>query len=230
MPGFLGRACVAALLCVTPLLLGVVHGGPLPTDPAAMPDWQGSVNFSGSNPPLFNETLEVTVDYAVYAPSSFASSAALNFPADPSGGTNFIYAYQLIHSTAGSANVANLSVGFSPGAIPNSSTWIGSDPAGLASPVSPLFESLIDGGSGYKQNALWVFFPNLGGNNYSEILYFASEFAPGWINASMQGSSSTIATANLPSPMHAPEPGACTLAAMGALCLLAVRYFRGRSR
>src|SRR3954447_21860933 len=53
------------------LLGGSALAGPLPTDPNALNAWQGSKIISSGK-------ITATVEYAVYPPGQFSSSAALN--------------------------------------------------------------------------------------------------------------------------------------------------------
>jgi hypothetical protein len=219
------------LLCAIALLLalsaGVVRAGPLPTDPDAMPLWQGSASFIGANAGA-TKTLHAKVEYAVYAPGTFAGSAALDTPTDPSGGTHYVYAYEVFHLVTGDSTVSNLSVDLVTGAIPNSWNGIGHDPALPEGGATPVSSNLINGIDGWKDNAKWNFVPGLGTGLHSRILLFTSQYEPHMRISSMQGSNTTLASQLLPSPI--PEPATYALAIIGAASLLSVRYLRRRFR
>jgi hypothetical protein len=209
------------------LMVGVASAGPLPTDPNALPLWQGSETFIGGNVSA-TKTLHAKVEYAVYAPGTFGTSVDLDTPVDPSGGTHYVYAYEVFHLVTGDATtVANLSVDLVTGAVPNSSTWIGHDAALPEGGVIPTSSNLINGGDGYKDNAKWNFIaPALGSGGHSRVLYFTSQYEPHWRVSSMQGALTTLASDWLPSPI--PEPTTYTLAVIGVLSLVSARYFRRR--
>jgi hypothetical protein len=199
--------------------------GPLPTDPAAIPAAQGSAVFSGTNPGL-THTIHATVEYAVYAPGTFSGSAALGLPADISGGSQYIYAYEIFND-GNDANVTLLSVGLFAGAVANNATLIthlpGTPEAGTA-PNNSLFNPAA---IGPKSNARWTFnSPNLAIGDHSDILIFASPYQPQWKVSSITGGFTTGASAILPSPI--PEPGTFVLSAMAVACLVAARGLRRR--
>src|SRR5262245_23020689 len=75
-----------AVLC---LIAGSAAAGPLVGDPAAMLGWSGNKNFNNPG------KIQADVNYAVYAPGQFSLSAALGNPFDPSGGTDYVYAYEI---------------------------------------------------------------------------------------------------------------------------------------
>ena len=68
-----------------------------------MSGWRGNLAMSGTKTRtlggvIHTFTLNATVDYAVYAPGSFD----LSFPnADPSDGTDYVYAYRFAKWLAG---------------------------------------------------------------------------------------------------------------------------------
>jgi hypothetical protein len=225
------------------LLAGVASAGPLPSDPNAIPGWQGSTPFAAT---LGSTTLSATIDYAVYAPGQIDTSVALGFPGhvpfDPSGGTNYVYAYEIFNTgaVAGiSAKALTLSVGidYLAGAVPTSSSSIGHDPLTPAGGVSPtgaqaaIFSPSIPP----IQSARWSWASSGGllvGAN-SDILIFSSPFGPKMYQSTLSGTGGTQ-TPNAPQfvlPSPIPEPTTAVLAAVGAGCLFGVaRSVRRRNR
>lgn len=120
------RALVVLALMATTTAAVTVH--PLVGDAAAIPGWTGTQSFTGSNASL-TATVTSTVDYAVYAPGQFyASNAAhLNLPpgaADPSGGAEFVYAYEVFTDALSNQVSSALSVGIDPGNVFATSTFV----------------------------------------------------------------------------------------------------------
>lgn len=198
------------------LLAGSALAGPLPTDAAAIGGWQGSKNFFDTNGG-FN--LSVDVEYAVYAPGQFALSAALGFPVDPSGGADFVYAYQALNDgMISTTNLINLSVGLTPGAIPNGSTNIGFDPGfGL----NPNVTAFVPAGNP-KTSARWTWAaPLLNPGLSSTVVFYTSPYGPSMVLSSITGGHATFDSTALPSPV--PEPSAVVLAAFAVAGLLGLK-------
>ena len=201
-------------------LAGIANAGLLTADPNALPGFQGTSTFIGTSGAF---TLHADVDYAVYAPGAFDTSAALGFPAaaDPSGGTEFVYAYQIFNDgPAGSTIALNLSVALLPGAIPAGSHRIGDAPGTPAGGVPP-DSALFIPGTDPEHNAKWSYNSGLPLGSNSDILLFTSPRGPTFVTSGMQGGHTTIAAASLPSPI--PEPATAILAVLAAVCLLAIR-------
>jgi len=191
------------------------NAGPLPTDAAAIPAAQGSAIFSGTTGAA---TLTAKVEYAVYAPGMFSTSAALAFPPDPSGGSDYVYAFEIFNDQGGNARVLNLSVDLAPDQNPTIVTHNPSTPeAGLA----PNLSQMIPVVGNPKTNVKWSWTTSLFNVGlHSDILLMTSPFAPHFVLSSMQGGSTTLASASLPSPI--PEPGTLVLLGTGLAGLLAV--------
>jgi hypothetical protein len=208
------RRCAAILVCV--LSASSAWAGPLTSDGAALPAWKGTKLFSASSGG-FN--LNVNVDYAVYAPGQFSLSAALGFPTDPSGGADYVYAYQpLNNAPAGTTNLINLSVGLNPGANPANVGHL----AGLGQ-VSNVDQFIPVGTP--KTSARWVWTsPLLNPGSNSTVLYFTSPLGPQFLLSSITGGHATLASAALPSPV--PEPSTFLLAAIAVACLFGVKLSR----
>lgn len=209
-------AVLVLLLAASPAL-----AGPLPTDANAIVGWKGSTQFSDSNGG-FN--LVIDIEYAVYAPGQFGSSAALGLPADPSGGADFVYAYQALNDVLlSTTNIINLSVGITPGAVPNGSTNVGFVPGfGL----NPNLAQFIPAGDP-KTSARWTWAaPLLNPGLTSTVLYFTSPYGPDLVLSSITGGHATFDSTALPSPV--PEPSTFLLVAIAAACLFGVKLSRKR--
>jgi hypothetical protein len=217
----LGRFLGACLVCA--LLAPATHAGPLSTDAAAIPGWTGSTPFSGTNGSASN-TVNAVVDFAVYAPGQFSLSAALGNPVDISGGTQYIYAYEMFR-TGEDAGLSALSINLVPNAVPDNSTLVGHNATTPELGIAPISSNLIPGGVVPKQSVRWNFIPAIGGANHSDILLFASPYGPQMLNATVGGTFTTAAMALLPTPV--PEPAGGLLALLGFGCLFSV-YRLGR--
>jgi len=200
------------------LLGGSALAGPLPSDPNALNLWQGSKIITSAK-------ITATIEYAVYPPGQFASSAALNNPTDPSGGTDYVYAYEIV---AGTQTVKDLSVGITPGGVPAASTNIGNysfAPEFGVAPTSSVFILQTVPPPTKVTSAKWTnTSATLWQNTHSDILYFTSPFAPQLFISSISGGGTAIATNQLPSPI--PEPSTAILAAVGFVSLLLARRLR----
>jgi hypothetical protein len=175
-----------------------------------MNSWHGSQTFSA---PFLN----TEVDYAVYAPGQFANSSALGYPTDPSGGTQYVYAYQVLNNTGGSEAISTLSVGLYGLGGPNQGKdkqVANIEQISYAGDVSPGAQNF----SGTPaQSALWNFSsPSLSIGKVSSILLYTSPFPPETDNSSVQGA--TGDTERLPSPV--PEPVSWLLIVVVAALLL----------
>jgi PEP-CTERM motif len=157
--------------------------------------------FTGSQ--LFDDnfigfTVSANVDYAVFAPGAFGVA----FPGqDPSGGTDYVYAYQISNLDT---DISKMTVGLD-GDEPLGAVGFVSD-VGLVDPSAALYV-----GAGPSSTA-WDFDPGtLTNGTSSAILIFTSAAAPeldsttvaaGWSNSN-----------DLPSPV--PEPATLSLVALG---------------
>ena len=221
--------CVGTVLL---LLVSISSAGPLPTDPNAIPGWQGTATFTGTTGGF---TLKAEVDYAVYAPATlsplfnFDNSAALGGPAafDPSAGTQYVYAYEINNDPTGTAIALNLSVGLLSGSVITSSANIDDDPVSPDGGLAPTLDQFIPTSNNPKTNAKWSWtsnFPTPG--QHSDILIFTSPYGPTMFNAAMQGGQTTIAPGTLPSPL--PEPTSMALFGIGLTSIAAARFIRRR--
>jgi hypothetical protein len=216
--GILFRAVV-----VVASLASTAMAGPLTSDPNALPGWQGSITMTGSSLPP--NLLKADVDYAVYAPGQFGTSAAMGYnahtPLDPSGGTQYVYAYEIFNNVGGNVSVTTLTVDihWEIGMFGTAITDDDLTPEGGNDPNAAAFVML----SGHQESTRWTWISGglpIGQN--SSILLFTSPFGPQMRHAAMTGGSGTnegILTPRLPSPV--PEPGTWALAVIGGLGLMA---------
>lgn len=235
MPSRIERSLGAALLSL--FIAQVAVAGPLYGDPAAL--ISGSATFSGNNglPVPLTHTIHAQVEYAVYSPGTFSTSDAahLNFPADISAGTQFIYAYEVFNDGT-DATVTSLSVGLFSGGVADTATLINhlsdpQDPPGQA-PFQWNFNPSASGSP--KTSAVWQFdlaVPAVAVGQHSDILIFASPNMPDFKVSSIIGEFATGASAPLPSPVTPiPEPGTLLLAAGAVVGLLATRFLKRQRR
>jgi hypothetical protein len=218
-------AAVAVLLCSS-----ASFGGLLPADPMAFHDgamtWSGTRAFSAGSG---SSALRVTVDFAVYAPGAIATSPVLGSFADPSGGSQYVYAYQLWNDVSGgSSAVTSFSVGFADvldsvkdNKLPANLGFVPAYPDGIP-PSSWGFT--FPGGGVAAQSAVWDYTSPLSQGSHSNVLIYTSPYPPEWDAASVQGGRAN--TQALPSPT--PEPGTCSLFACAAACGIALVGMRRR--
>ena len=217
------------------------RGGLLPIDPNAYYDgtttWSGTQAFTATagNGALLN----VTVDYAVYAPGKFSTSTTLDNPTDPSGGTQYVYAYQLWNNVGGQFNVSTFTLGLADAADSDAykegnklPANIGFVPnfAGSPAGVQPSGSAFTYTSGGTAQSAVWNYSPALPAGDYSNILIYTSPYPPHTDVSSIQGGiTGDQVIDGLPSPYNpVPEPASGSLLAVAGVVLMAVRVCRPR--
>jgi hypothetical protein len=200
---------VVTVMAVLVGLGGTAAASPLWSDPNAMSAWRGTKGFydvgSGA-------TLDVDVEYAVYAPGNYGLSGT-----DPSGGAHYVYAYQVFNDLLGNVPVSSFSVGLDPTANVasiGSDAGSGTTPGGTA-PTASAFSGTP------PTSACWYFFLNTidpsPTNEYSTVLLFTSPYGPQWAPGSLLDSGLSDRH-DLPSPM--PEPATLALMALGGVGML----------
>jgi hypothetical protein len=176
----------------------LVSAGLLSGDPNA--EQSGGISFS-------KNTLSGILEYAVYAPGNFNTSFD---GADPSGGNDYVYAYQIIGG-ASTESIKELTVGLngnespaSPGYVISPSNVSPNMPGGL----NPC--QLVGGGAPPKYTSCaWDFVvTKVKSGQSSKVLFFTSPYGPEMDSASIHGSLNA-STMSVPSPV--PEPGTLLL-------------------
>ncbi len=201
----------------------VASAGLLPGDANAMASWQGTQLLTRT---VGSSVVKAEVDYAVYAPGQFGASSDLGFPAglDPSGGADYVYAYEVYNDPTATISLIQFSVGITKFDVPTNSTNIGHDPATIDLGMAPDIWH-FNPTTGDPTSALWFFTSTtLAPGSHSDIVFFTSPFGPTMHSSSVLGS--FTATANLPSPV--PEPGTITLSTIAVVCVLAASCLRRR--
>lgn len=194
---------------------GTANAALLATDPAAMAAFRGAQPFTAVLGPL---SFAATVEYAVYAPGTFNGSAVLGAPADPSGGTDYVYAYEMINSgTQLQRTIGELSVGFDGNTAAHNLGVLAGVPAAGISPSSSSFIPV----SAPFASATWIYNTELTSGQSSVVLLFTSPNAPHFYNASVLGGGLGNQQL-LPSPV--PEPG--TLMMLSGIALFALQSAR----
>jgi len=202
---------IIAIVSVMAVLLtaAVTEAGLLRDDPNAMSAWRGVQRFIASDS---THTLEVDVDYAVYAPGDFGGGL------DPSGGTEHLYAYEILNTVnSDSVEVSSFTVGLE---MMSQAGNIGTDggPPGIPGGVIPAAQGVTG------SSAVWSFlFDQIGYGEDSVTLIYTSPFAPQWLTASVHDGGLSKKEP-LPSPI--PEPATVALLTIGAVGMVILRRKR----
>jgi len=165
--------------------------------------------------------LDVKVEYAVFAPGQF--NVAFGAGADPSNGSEFVYAYE-VTNTGATVNVSRNMSGVTVALLPTAS----------ASNIG--FLPLLNGNYGQVPNnssfggtpassARWNFTsPTLALGGITQVLLFTSPKGPTLASASALGGGiqgTTTVPNFVPTPI--PEPSSFILLALAGLAMLAIR-------
>jgi hypothetical protein len=203
------------------------YAGFLLTDPNPGIVTRGDTAFDTTISTL---SMHGAVDYAVYLPGSFNGTYGLG--ADPSNGTQFVYAYQLFNlGSASDRTVGALSVGldngppvFSIETLPHAFGNFGLDPF--------ITNTRFEPPGGPFSSARWAYspgppnnIPELNSLEASQILLYTSPFGPQFTSATVSGGglSKTVAQ-SLPSPV--PEPATGLIILIVGLAALTARATR----
>jgi hypothetical protein len=217
-------------IAVLVLLASSASGGALYGDGAALS--YGSTPFGPTKIAAGDiGTMTATVEWAIYAPAAFGASVALGLPvaADPSAGTEYVYAYEIFNASSGSSTLSSFSVGLYPDVITSVSNkgWLVN--TGGMTPVKVEFIP-VAGPIDDATNVKWSFTsaPFLAAGTHSHYLLFTSPYGPGTKMSSLAGFTATRNVA-LPTPV-VPEPSTVLLGLIGGLSLLAIAGYRRRHK
>ena len=195
--GLAGLTFAALLACG-----GATHAGILAANSGgAIPGFTGTQFFDDV---FFGFTVSANVDYAVFAPGTFNAA----FPGqDTSGGTDYVYAYQIENLDT---DILAFTVGLD-----------GDEPLGVVGFISDV--GLIDStASSYTgagpTSAAWDFNTGtLSIGNSSAVLIFTSAAAPEWDSATVAADWSN--SQELPSPLPAPATLGLMAMGLGLVCV-----------
>ena len=191
------------------LTAAATEAGLLRDDPNAMSAWRGAQRFIASDSA---HTMEVDVDYAVYAPGDFGGGL------DPSGGTGYLYAYEILNTVnSDSVEVSSFTVGLE---MMSQAGNIGTDggPPGVPGGVAPAAQGITG------SSAVWsCLFDQVDYGEDSVTLIYTSPFAPQWLTGSVHDGGLSDKEP-LPSPM--PEPATIALLTFGAVGMAILRRRR----
>jgi PEP-CTERM motif len=216
------------------LLASVANGGILSGDGAAI--MKGSIDITsviGINGDIGTK-LSASIEYAVYAPGTFGSSLALGSPgnaAEPSNGTEYVYAYEIINNAL-SVAISSFSVGifdqYDPiTSLANKGVMTS---AGGVTPFKVEFIPNPAANLGDITNAKYSFGPpntTIPVGGHSDYLMFTSPLGPGLKTSSVVGTGS-LRNRLLPTPI--PEPSTILLGSFGVATLLAIAGYRRRRK
>ena len=235
MRGAIKVACLA--VAALSWLGGNAHAGPLFGNAFGMPAYTGSHLLFGASGGF---TANVTGDFSVFAPGpafqNFLNATdpnnldldPLNNHLDPSGGTRFVYAYQLLNVFATTTPFVNFTVGIDTGDpvlnVGSFASYGGKNPTSTSLP-----------GTSVRWN--WAGSGNtIGNGSSSSLLFFTSIRAPelddsqGLAGISAKSASQQGGISDTPSPGPVvPEPGTLVLASVGFALLTFSRFARRRT-
>ena len=199
----------------------------LPVDGNAMPGWQGTRLFQDS---FYTFQLSANVDFAVYEPGAFDITFGIG--ADPSGGAEYVYAYQIHNHLTDTSTISALTVGLDGDTNPlrPPEPLTNGPPLGYVSFLDDVLFSdfgldpsdsraVPPGGSPPPTSMRWDFvdgLPTLLPGMSSDILLFTCPALPEWDSGTLDAA--WAATEDLPSP--SPEPTTVVILAAGGLIVL----------
>ncbi len=178
---------------------GIAEAGLLSANSGgAIPAFTGTQFFDDN---FFGFTVSANVDFAVFSPGTFAAA----FPGqDPSGGADFVYAYQIQNLDT---DVTQMTVGLD-GDEPLGSIGFVAGP-GLVDPTATSFATPLPSTSARFDFTAPGAIPN---GSSSAVLFFTSSAAPHLDSATVAAGWSNMH--DLPSPL--PEPATLGLVLAGA--------------
>jgi hypothetical protein len=206
------------------------RAGFLPSDSFAMDGWHDTV--SGLTMTVGTKTVRVHIDYAVYAPGQFTLSLQnqiaggdqyIGAAQDPSGGAQYVYAYEVFNEASSNGYLSQVSVQTDPN---GQATNIGLIGDGGLIPGSYNFSGTTSAVWNYPYSSVPADNKTIPSNNHSEILIFTSPFGPKWMRATLNNSAGPAIKTDpsqgghgVPSPI--PEPGTLWLLVAGGAVLFA---------
>jgi hypothetical protein len=206
------------------LLADLAGAGLLESDPLGMPAWQGRHAYRA-----VMDFLAVDVEYCVYAPSTDPGNVPSpfedRFGTDPSGGTDYVYAYQIFNDLdpddfPDARSLIRFSVHLDDDEDPNHIGYVELPGGGGVDPNSWGFE---------PETAGWSFDPTLNVGQVSKVLIFTSPYGPEWDRGAVSGGGLGVSDDDsMPSPV--PDPGTVVLVAVGAALALPRKGIRKSSR
>ncbi len=212
-------AAVSLACCLTVSPITVAKAGPLPLNPDALSGWTGTSTIASGL--IAGHTLDTKVEYAVFAPGQF--NAYFGAGADPSNGTEFVYAYE-VTNTGSTVNVSRNLSGFTVALLPTASASnVGFLP--LANWNYGLVPNNSSFGGTPPSSARWNFTsPTLALGGVTQILLYTSPKGPTLASASALGGGiqgTTTVPNFVPTPI--PEPSTFALLAIAGITMLAIR-------
>lgn len=194
--GVVGLAISAAFMAGNAAEAGLLSAN----SGGAIPAFTGTQLYSNS---FAGFSVNASVDYAVFAPGAFGVA----FPGqDPSGGTDYVYAYQINNLTGtipASTAISQFTVGLD-GDEPLGATGFITD-VGVTDPSA---SGYVGGG---PTSVAFDFAPQIPLDGTSAVLFFTSAAAPELDSATVHAAWAD--THELPSPL--PEPATLGLLALG---------------
>jgi hypothetical protein len=205
------RIAAAAVLGLVAGFAATADAALLMNDPAALPSWTGTRGFYQTDGTY---TLDVTVDYAVFAPGAYAG-------VDPSGGSEYVYAYQVRNLIdLNSVEISTLTVGILP--LTGAHNLNVDSTYALLGGLTPSTVSMS------SSSARWFFGADtIDAGEWSEVLLFTSPNGPRWLSGSVADGGLSDRQA-MPSPT--PEPMTLALLTLGGAALVGSAARRRRIR
>jgi hypothetical protein len=240
----------AVLVAAQSTLAGPLKITPFRYDDGTNAPWQGDRNLVGG--PLFGATIDVTVDYAVFAPTSAGQGTFQQFldatygaavHSDPTAGVEFIYAYQFAQVTSATDTIGNPSGVFAFTINIDPTDVVGpTAPGGHIDPVAPSFIPVValgvenpisnsttpafpGEGPLNGDSAKWDFGGLLQVGETSTVIFFSSTREPEFDNGEAKVG---VVSGQDQFPSPVPEPGSVVLLAFGLATLAGWRRFRRR--
>lgn len=216
---------ILALGTVMTFAAGTASATTLATTSHALPTWQGSVNYTAAGP--LSQNLDATVEYAVFGPGGFQDFLDENgiVFADPTAGSENIYAYQITEIVTATAGISALTVGHDGSESLGASgvTYIPLATNHGAYAPQPADDPLVvGGGPGVSTSSQWLYGGSLVAGEAGGILFYSSPQAPEFgLSVLSAGTAIRSIDNSLPNPV--PEPASAMLLACSALALAGSR-------